>query len=96
VFVVDSSGSIKSYNFATVKSFIGSVVDAFDISNRTTRVGLVQFSSRSVVEFDLRQYSSKGGVKRAIERMPYYGKGKQHFCGFSTKSHVIIIAMATH
>ena len=41
VFVIDSSGSIKSSNFLKVKNFVKNVVRSFDISNNTVRVGLV-------------------------------------------------------
>ena len=77
VFVVDSSGSISSYDFDKVRSFIESVVDSFDISSDTVRVGLIQFSDDDYVEFDLSEYSSKQAVKTAVEAIPYYGSGKQ-------------------
>jgi len=80
VFVVDSSGSIGSSDFREVKSFIGSVVDAFDISGDKVRVALVQFSSNAVVEFNLQRYSNKRSVKAAVAALPYYNGGKQTMC----------------
>ena len=77
VFVVDGSGSIGSSNFREVKSFIGSVVDAFDISSTKVRVALIQFSNNAVVEFNLRRYSNKRSVKAAVAGLPYNGGGKQ-------------------
>jgi len=76
VFVVDSSGSIGSRNFQKVKSFIVSVVDSFEISNETVRVGLIEFSDSAYIEFDLQQYSNKSDVKAAVAAIPYYGQGK--------------------
>ena len=60
-----------------MKSFVQSVVEAFDISNKTVRVGLIEFSKSAVMQFDLLQYSSKQDVKTAVGRIPYYGRGKQ-------------------
>jgi len=76
VFVVDSSASIRSSNFVQVKSFIISVVDAFHIGSDKVRVGLIQFSKKSYVEFDLEEYSYKMDVKAAISAIRYYSKSK--------------------
>ena len=54
-----------------VKSFIGSVVDAFNISSNKVRVGLIQFSNEAVVEFNLERYSNKMSVKAAVAAMLY-------------------------
>ena len=76
VFIVDGSGSIGSSDFGRVKSFIKSVVDSFDISNKTVRVGFIQFSTSAAVEFNLRRYSTKQAVKNAITDILYSGGGK--------------------
>jgi len=74
VFVLDGSGSIGSSNFNKVKSFVQSVVEAFDISSEKVRVGLIEFSSQAEVQFDLLRYSNKQDVMSAVGRMPYnYG-----------------------
>ena len=77
VFVLDGSGSITSRNFRTVKSFVQNVVEAFDVSNKTVRIGLIEFSRSAEVQFDLQQYSNKEDVKRAVGLIPYFGRGKQ-------------------
>ena len=72
VFIVDGSASIQSQNFEKVKSLVQSVVEAFDISNKTVRVALIEFSDYAEVQFDLEQYSDKDAVKRAVGRIPYF------------------------
>ena len=76
VFIVDGSGSIGSSNFREVKLFIVSVVDSFEISNETVRVGLIEFSSSAAVQFHLQQYSNKEDAKTAVAAIPYHGGGK--------------------
>jgi len=78
VFVIDSSGSIKSYNFVKVKNFVTNVVGSLGISNNTVRVGLVQFSDYAVVEFDLLKYSSTNDVTAAVSALRYYSDGSTH------------------
>ena len=89
VFVIDSSGSIGSNNFRKVKNFVKNVVGSFDISNNTVRVGLVQFSSSSVVEFDLLKYSSANGVTTAVSALQYHGGGsKRHLYTLAIKAYI--------
>ena len=59
-----------------MKSFVQSVVEAFDISSKTVRVGVIAFSDYAEVQFDLRRYNNKEDVKRAVGIIPYYGQGK--------------------
>ena len=90
VFVLDGSGSINSRNFRTVKSFVQNVVEAFDVSNKTVRIGLIEFSSSAEVQFDLQQYSNKEDVKRAVGLIPYFGGGKQTcICILKRYTHII-------
>jgi len=77
VFIVDGSGSIWSFEFEKVKSFIQQVVDSFDIGNEKIRVGLIQFSDFADIEFDLRKYSSKDAVSAAVQETRQTGWGKQ-------------------
>jgi len=78
VFVIDSSGSIKSSNFLKVKNFVKNVVRSFDISNNTVRVGLVQFSRYAVLEFDLLRYSNKSDITAAVQALRYHSSGREH------------------
>jgi len=77
VFVLDGSASITISNFRKVKLFVQDIVDAFDVSNKTVRIGLIEFSRSAAVQFDLQQYSNKEDVKRAVGLIPYFGQGKQ-------------------
>ena len=78
VFVIDSSGSIGRNNFVKVQNFIKNIVDSFGISNNTVRVGLVQFSSSVVVEFNLLRYSNKNDITAAVQALQYHDGGKKH------------------
>jgi len=73
VFVIDGSASIQPDNFNKVKSFVQRVVEAFDISNETVRVALIEFSDHAEVQFDLQQHGDKDAVKRAVEAIRYFG-----------------------
>jgi len=75
VFVLDGSSSIGSIDFENVKSFMQSVVEAFDISSEKVRVALIEFSTDAEVQFDLRQYSNKQDVKSAVGGIPYFRGG---------------------
>lgn len=89
VFVIDSSGSIGSNYFLKVKSFIRNIVDSFDISNNTVRVGLVQFSSSVVVEFDLLRYSNKNSITAAVQALQYHGGGTNSHLGLNKARQMI-------
>jgi len=58
-----------------VKSFVEQVVETFEISNQTTRVGLIEFGDGAEVQFDLGRYSEKAAVKQAVRRIPYFYQG---------------------
>ena len=82
VFVVDSSQSIGSQNFNTMKNFLRNVVDSFDVSKNKVRVGLIQFSNSSRIHFSLQQYSNEQDVKDAISEMSYiaWSMAKRYSC----------------
>lgn len=44
LFVLDGSGSIKTNNFETVKAWVNSLTEKFNISNGLNRVGVIQYS----------------------------------------------------
>ena len=74
VFVVDGSGSIEAYgkgNFRRCLNFVRTIVSQFRINNGQTRIGVVLFSSRPRLIFDLRRYRRKSQVLNAISRIRY-------------------------
>ena len=78
-FIVDSSGSIRdnnpvdgSYdNWNLQLVFITDLVELFDISPDTTRVGLVVFSDDVQLVFSLDTYTDAESLKAAIRNIPY-------------------------
>lgn len=75
-FLIDGSGSVEMYgkgNFAKCLEFVKSLTRAFVISSTDTRIGVILFSSRSVLQFDFTQYKSQQDVEAAIGRIKYPG-----------------------
>ncbi|XP_070691399.1 matrilin-2-like isoform X3 [Pempheris klunzingeri] len=75
VFVIDGSKSLGPANFQLVKQFVNSIVDSLDISRRGTHVALLQYSTKVRTEFTLGQYTTAQGIKQAVTRMQYMGRG---------------------
>jgi hypothetical protein len=75
VFVVDASGSIQSPNFSKMKNFMKDVVNAFDIGDDKTRVGVLKFQSRIYKEFYLNKYYTKAALTTAINNIKYTAGG---------------------
>ena len=77
VFVVDSSSSIRNANppntdnWDLILRFMIQIVDGLNIGRSKTRVGVVNFSNISRVEFPLDEYFTKSEVKNAIFMIPY-------------------------
>ncbi|XP_078669871.1 collagen alpha-6(VI) chain-like [Branchiostoma floridae x Branchiostoma belcheri] len=74
-FVLDGSGSVTSANFDLMKGFTKNVVNAFDISATATRVGVVQYSDRNTLEFNLGDHGDKPSTLAAIDGIVYQGGG---------------------
>ncbi|XP_071397697.1 collagen alpha-1(XII) chain-like, partial [Centroberyx affinis] len=73
VFLVDGSWSVGRPNFKFIRSFIGAMAGAFQIGEDKTRVGVVQYSTDTRTEFDLKQHLTRGELLRAISSLPYKG-----------------------
>ena len=71
VFVLDGSGSVGSSNFLLMKGFAKHLVGKFSVARDQLRVGVVQYSSSSRVEFNLNRYSSAASVYKAIDNIRY-------------------------
>ncbi|XP_067023578.1 protocadherin Fat 4-like isoform X2 [Acropora muricata] len=72
-FILDSSGSVGSYNFNLVKNFVKNVVDFFNIGKAGTHVAVVTYSTNTKLEFNLKAYYTKSSIKTAVGKISYRG-----------------------
>jgi hypothetical protein len=80
--ILDSSGSIRhsnpwdrSYdNWDLATQFLSDLVQNLNVGLDHTRVALVKYSSRSIIEFDLNDYQDLSAVQAAIRSTSYLGE----------------------
>ena len=71
-FVLDSSGSVANSRFDVVKEMVISVVNELDVRMDRTRVGLIYWSNKAFVAFNMIDYGQvKQDVVEAIRRVPF-------------------------
>uniref|UniRef100_A0A8C3UDX2 Matrilin 2 n=1 Tax=Catharus ustulatus TaxID=91951 RepID=A0A8C3UDX2_CATUS len=75
VFIIDSSRSVRHYDFEKVKEFILTILQFLDISPDATRVGLIQYGSTVKQEFSLKTFRRKQDIERAVKRMMHLATG---------------------
>jgi collagen type VI alpha len=73
VFILDASGSITLERMQYVRNFTVAIVESMNVGPTETRVGVVYFSTSATVAFTLDQHQSKGGVIKAITKIPFVG-----------------------
>ena len=73
VFVLDSSGSIGATNFNSMRNFVTTVVNALNIGQNRSQVGVIVFSDVVRIQFHLNTYSNKASLLSAISSIPYIG-----------------------
>ena len=72
VFVLDSSGSLGKDNFGRVKQFVINIVNALDIGENLTHVGVITYSNYPTRRIKLDQFTTKQDLVKAIAQIPYY------------------------
>ena len=72
-FILDSSGSVGSYNFQKVKNFVKDVVDFFNIGTSGAHVAVVTYSTYTRLEFNLKAHYTKSAMKNAVGNIYYRG-----------------------
>ncbi|XP_077162695.1 collagen alpha-1(XII) chain isoform X2 [Paroedura picta] len=73
VLLVDGSWSIGRPNFKTVRSFIGRIVEVFDIGPGKVQIALAQYSGDPRTEWQLNTHATKKSLLDAVTNLPYKG-----------------------
>ncbi|KAK2824204.1 hypothetical protein Q5P01_021379 [Channa striata] len=73
VFVLDGSWSVTDINFEIVKRWLVNMTTSFNIGQKFTQVGVVQYSDDPVLEIPLGKYSSNKDLIKAMESIEYMG-----------------------
>ena len=77
VFIIDSSGSIGEDNFKYIKEFVKGIVNEFTIGPNTTRIGLVLYSEKISVVFNLDDgdLDTRDEIKNRVDGLAYLASG---------------------
>ncbi|XP_013404302.1 von Willebrand factor A domain-containing protein 2 [Lingula anatina] len=89
VFVLDSSGSVGASNFQQMLTFVQNVVNSMEVGLDKIRVGLIKYSSSSLIEFDLNDYTNNASVIQRIGNVNYIGGGTATHLGLSSLVNVM-------
>lgn len=69
LFLVDSSGSVSSYEFSKVREFLGSLLRPFSIGPEEVQVSVLQVSTQPTPEFGFSAHSSGESLQEALAGM---------------------------
>ncbi|XP_053576257.1 matrilin-4 isoform X2 [Bombina bombina] len=67
VFIIDSSRSVRPFEFETVRKFMIDIINSLDVGPTATRVGVVQYSSQVQNVFSLKSFFNKADMEKAIK-----------------------------
>ncbi|XP_055358542.1 collagen alpha-1(XXI) chain isoform X2 [Betta splendens] len=73
VFILDGSWSVEDVNFELVKRWLVNITTSFNIGQKFTQVGVVQYSDDPVLEIPLGKYFSTQDLIKAMESIEYMG-----------------------
>uniref|UniRef100_A0A665X9I1 Collagen alpha-1(XXI) chain n=1 Tax=Echeneis naucrates TaxID=173247 RepID=A0A665X9I1_ECHNA len=73
VFILDGSWSVEDVNFELVKRWLVNITTSFNIGQKFTQVGVVQYSDDPVLEIPLGKYASNKDLIKAMESIEYMG-----------------------
>ncbi|XP_030624764.1 von Willebrand factor A domain-containing protein 1 [Chanos chanos] len=73
LFLLDSSGSVASYEYTRMLSFLSELLQPFSLGPDQVRVGLLQVGTEPRLEFDFGAHSSQEGLQRALQRTKQLG-----------------------
>nr|ABO52981.1 matrilin 4 isoform 1 precursor [Callithrix jacchus] len=75
VFVIDSSRSVRPFEFETMRQFLVGLVRGLNVGPNATRVGVIQYSSQVQSVFPLRAFSRREDMVRAIRDLVPLAQG---------------------
>ncbi|XP_069899693.1 matrilin-4 [Globicephala melas] len=75
VFVIDSSRSVRPFEFQTMRQFLVSLLRSLDVGPNATRVGVIQYSSQVQSVFPLGTFSRREDMERAIRTLVPLAQG---------------------
>ncbi|TSN48473.1 Collagen alpha-1(XXI) chain [Bagarius yarrelli] len=73
VFILDGSWSVDDTNFEIVKRWLANITTSFNIGQKFTQIGVVQYSDETVLHVPLGKHSSTKDLIKAIESIEYMG-----------------------
>ncbi|NWQ82358.1 MATN1 protein, partial [Columbina picui] len=66
VFVIDSSRSVRPFEFETMRQFMMDIIGSLDVGPNATRVGVIQYSSQVQNIFSLKTFFTRADMEKAI------------------------------
>uniref|UniRef100_A0A8D0GG60 Matrilin 4 n=1 Tax=Sphenodon punctatus TaxID=8508 RepID=A0A8D0GG60_SPHPU len=75
VFVIDSSRSVRPFEFETMRRFMIDIIHNLDIGLNATRVGVIQYSSQVQNVFSLKTYFKRAEMEKAINNIVPLAQG---------------------
>uniref|UniRef100_A0A2K5R6Y5 Matrilin-4 n=1 Tax=Cebus imitator TaxID=2715852 RepID=A0A2K5R6Y5_CEBIM len=75
VFVIDSSRSVRPFEFETMRQFLVGLVRGLNVGPNATRVGVIQYSSQVQSVFPLGAFSRSEDMERAIRDLVPLAQG---------------------
>lgn len=75
LFLIDSSGSIKSQDYQKMKDFMKSVISKSVVGEQDIHIGIMQYSTDQRLEFPLNRYNTKDEMSKAIDDIRQIGGG---------------------
>lgn len=73
VFILDGSWSVDDINFEIVKRWLMNITMSFDIGQKFTQVGVVQYSDDPFLHIPLGKHFSSNNLIKAMESIEYMG-----------------------
>ena len=73
VFILDGSWSVEDVNFEIVKKWLVNITTTFNIGQKFTQVGVVQYSDDPILEIPLGKHHATKDLIRAMENIEYMG-----------------------